>query len=102
MDFRSRWGPGEESRLKPGTEQVEAMVISGFMWLFVLQHGLVELGMERGQEPVVGGLTWPHETLAFLLSMRASPDDRLGPELSRIMLSVILTGYPNRTNTSDP
>lgn len=43
MDFRSRWDPGE-SRLKPGTEQVEAMVISGFMWLFVLQHGLVELG----------------------------------------------------------
>lgn len=54
-----------------------------------------------GQEPMVGGLTWPRETLAFLLSMRASPDDRLGLELSRIILSVILTGYPNRTN-SDP
>lgn len=62
--------------------------------LFVLRHGPVGLGVGRGQQPVVGGLTRPRETLAFLSPTRASPADRLGLKLSRITLGV--------TNKSDP
>lgn len=54
---------------------------------------VVELGTGRGQEPVIRGVTWPHETLASLsprkfLSIRVGPADRQWTELSWIIFSM--------------